>query len=78
MLTIPDALANGQVAGVGIPSGPPTGAITKLMAANQGKFTILNITDEQAAKMDGGRSLWTKNLIGKGKKHSARKSGPHI
>ena len=58
-----DALANGQVAGVGIPSGPPTGAITKLMAANKGKFTILNVTDEQAAKMDGGRSLWTKRVI---------------
>jgi len=58
-----DALANGQIAGVGIPSGPPTGAITKLMAANKGKFTMLNVTDEQAAKMDGGRSLWTKRVI---------------
>ena len=58
-----DALANGQIAGVGIPSGPPTGAITKLMAANKGKFTLLNVTDEQAAKMDGGRSLWTKYVI---------------
>ena len=58
-----DALANGQVAGVGIPSGPPTGAITKLMAANKGKFTMLNVTDEQAAQMDGGRSLWTKQVI---------------
>src|SRR6056300_1464592 len=53
-----DALANGQIAGAGIPSGPPTGAITKLMAANQGKFTILDVTDEQRAAMDGGRNLW--------------------
>lgn len=58
-----DALANGQVVGAGIPSGPPTGAITKLMAANKGKFTLLNVTDAQAAKMDGGRSLWTKYVI---------------
>lgn len=58
-----DALANGQIVGAGIPSGPPTGAITKLMAANKGKFTLLNVTDEQAAKMDGGRSLWTKRVI---------------
>ena len=58
-----DALANGQISGVGIPSGPPTGAITKLMAANEGKFTMLSATDEQAAKMDGGRSLWTKYVI---------------
>lgn len=58
-----DALANGQISGAGIPSGPPTGAITKLMAANQGKFTLLNVTDEQAKKMDGDRSLWTKYVI---------------
>ena len=58
-----DALANGQISGVGIPSGTPTGAITKLMAANQGKFSVLNVTDEQAKKMDGDRSLWTKFVI---------------
>jgi TRAP transporter TAXI family solute receptor len=60
-----DALANGQLSAVGIPSGPPTGAITKLMAANSDKLTLLNVTDEQAAKMDGGRSLWTKYIIKK-------------
>ncbi|MGR3661601.1 MAG: TAXI family TRAP transporter solute-binding subunit [Paracoccaceae bacterium] len=53
-----DALANGQAVGAGIPSGPPTGAITKLMASNEGKFTILDVTEEQAAAMDGGRNLW--------------------
>lgn len=54
-----DALANGQIVGAGIPSGVPTGAITKLMASNEGKFTVLNITDDERAKMDGGRDLWT-------------------
>jgi TRAP transporter TAXI family solute receptor len=54
-----DALANGQIVAAGIPSGPPTSAITKLMAANEGKFTILNITPDEAKKMDGGRLLWT-------------------
>jgi len=58
-----DALANGQVIGAGIPSGPPTGAITKLMAANEGKFTILNVTAEEAKKMDGDRNLWTPYVI---------------
>lgn len=53
-----DALANGQVAGIGAPAGPPTGAITKLMAANADKFTILSVTPEEAKKMDGGRNLW--------------------
>lgn len=50
-----DAMANGQAVGGGFPSGPPTGAITKLMAANSDKFTLLNVTAEQAAAMDGGR-----------------------
>ena len=53
-----DALANGQVAGIGAPAGPPTGAITKLLAANEGKFTLLSVTPEEAKKMDGGRNLW--------------------
>jgi TRAP transporter TAXI family solute receptor len=53
-----DALANGQVVGIGAPAGPPTGAITKLLAANPGKFTLLSVTPEEAKKMDGGRNLW--------------------
>ena len=61
-----DAMANGQSAAAGIPSGPPTGAITKLMAANQGKFTILDVTAEQAEKMNSGRNLWTPYTIAAG------------
>lgn len=53
-----DALANGQAVGAGLGSGPPTGAITKLMAANSGKFTILDITEEQRLAMDDNRNLW--------------------
>jgi hypothetical protein len=45
-----DALANGQIVAAGIPSGPPTGAITKLMAANTGEFTILDVTSTEAKK----------------------------
>ncbi|MEC7164640.1 MAG: TAXI family TRAP transporter solute-binding subunit, partial [SAR324 cluster bacterium] len=58
-----DALANGQIVTAGIPSGTPTGAITKLMAANSGKFTILDVTSAEAKKMDGGRLLWTPYVI---------------
>lgn len=58
-----DAIANGQAAGGGIPSGPPTGAITKLFAANAGKVALLNVTPEEQAKMDGGRKLWTPYTI---------------
>ncbi len=61
-----DAMANGQAVAAGIPSGPPTGAITKLMASNEGKFTILDVTAEQAAAMDGGRNLWVPYTIAAG------------
>jgi TRAP transporter TAXI family solute receptor len=59
-------MANGQVVAAGIPSGPPTGAITKLMASNEGKFTVLDVTDEELAKMDGGRNLWVPYTIAAG------------
>jgi TRAP transporter TAXI family solute receptor len=61
-----DALANGQAVGAGLGAGPPTGAVTKLMASNAGKFTILDVTPEQAAKMDGGRNLWVPYTIAAG------------
>lgn len=61
-----DALANGQAVAAGIPSGPPTGAITKLMASNEGKFTILDVTAGQAAAMDAGRNLWVPYTIAAG------------
>lgn len=61
-----DAMANGQVVAAGIPSGPPTGAITKLMASNEGKFTILDVTADELAKMDGGRDLWVPYTIAAG------------
>jgi len=58
-----DALANGQIVAAGLPAGPPVGAVTQLMAANSGKFTILDVTDEQAAQMDNGRNLWVRYVI---------------
>lgn len=61
-----DALANGQAVAAGIPSGPPTGAITKLMASNGGKFTILDVTAEEGAAMDDGRNLWVPYTIAAG------------
>ena len=61
-----DAMANGQAVIGGFPSGPPTGAVTKLMASNQGRFTILDVTEEQLAAMDGGRNLWVPYTIAAG------------
>jgi TRAP transporter TAXI family solute receptor len=61
-----DAMANGQVVAAGIPSGPPTSAVTKLMSSNGDKFTLLSVTEEEAAAMDGGRNLWTPYTIAAG------------
>lgn len=58
-----DALANGQIVAAGLPAGPPVGAVTQLMAANSGKFTILNVTDDELAKMDDGRNLWVRYTV---------------
>ena len=58
-----DALANGQAVAAGMPSGPPTGAITRLMASNEGGFKILDVTAEQATAMDGDRNLWVPYTI---------------
>ena len=59
-------MADGKAMGAGLGAGPPTGAITKLMAANSGKFTILDVTAEEGKKMDGGRGLWVPFTIAAG------------
>ena len=61
-----DAMANGQAVAGGFPAGPPTGALTKLMASNEGKFTILDVTADQLTAMDGGRNLWVPYTIAAG------------
>src|SRR6056300_705297 len=33
------------------------------MAGNEGKFTILDVTADEAKKLDGGRMLWTPYTI---------------
>jgi TRAP transporter TAXI family solute receptor len=61
-----DALQNGQISGLGIPGGAPTGAITRVMAAMGDKIQILDFTDEQAKKADGGFELYTRYVIKSG------------
>ncbi len=61
-----DALQNGQIAGLGIPGGAPTGAITRVMAAMGDKIKILDFTDEQAKMADGGFELYTRYVIKSG------------
>jgi len=58
-----DAMQNGQAAGMSIPAGVPAGAITKALA-NMGKdITVLDFTDDQLKKADGGMELWTRYVI---------------
>jgi TRAP transporter TAXI family solute receptor len=58
-----DALQNGQVAGMGTPAGAPVSAVTKAMANMGDKIVVLDLTDEQMKKADGGMGLWTRFLI---------------
>jgi len=61
-----DAMANGQAVGAGLPAGPPTSAVTKLMSSNGDKFTLLSVSADEAAQMDGGRNLWVPYTIAAG------------
>jgi TRAP transporter TAXI family solute receptor len=58
-----DALQNGQIVGMSTPAGVPAGAVTRALAAMGSKVTILDFTDEQAQKADGGLNLWTRYII---------------
>jgi len=58
-----EALQNGQVAGVGVPGGPPVGAISQLLAAAGDSFTVLDVTDEELETADGDKGLWTRYVI---------------
>ena len=58
-----DALQNGQVRGISIPAGVPTGAISQLYAGAGDNVRMLDFTADEIAAADGGRELWTPYLI---------------
>ena len=58
-----DALQNGQVEGMNTAAGVPTGSVTKAYAAMGDDITMLEVTDDQIAKLDGGKGLWTRFVI---------------
>jgi len=58
-----DALQKGQVAGMSTPAGSPTSAVTRAVAAMGEKVKILDFTDDQVKKADGGLNLWTRYVI---------------
>jgi TRAP transporter TAXI family solute receptor len=54
-----DALQNGTVEGMNIPSGVPTSAVTRAFASMGSDISILNFSAEQMEKANGGYKLWT-------------------
>jgi TRAP transporter TAXI family solute receptor len=58
-----DALQNGQIEAMSTPAGPPVSAVTRAMAAMGKDVTILDFTDEQLKKADGGLDLWVRYVI---------------
>ncbi|WP_020674577.1 TAXI family TRAP transporter solute-binding subunit [Geopsychrobacter electrodiphilus] len=58
-----DAMQNGQAAGMSTPAGVPVSAVTKAMANMGDNFVVLDFTDEQMKKADGGMDLWTRYVI---------------
>lgn len=58
-----DAMQNGQAAGMSTPAGVPVSAVTKAMASMGNELTVLDFTDEEMAKADGGMELWTRYVI---------------
>lgn len=57
------ALQDGKAVAMSTPAGVPVGAVTQVMSAMPGKVKLLAFTDEQAAKADGGKNLWTPYII---------------
>jgi TRAP transporter TAXI family solute receptor len=58
-----DALQNGTIVGMNIPSGVPTSAITRAYAALGSDMTVLDFTDEQIKRANGNYQLWTRYVI---------------
>ncbi len=55
-----DALQNGTIEGMNIPSGVPTSAITRAYASMGSDITVLDFTDAQIEKANGNYKLWTR------------------
>jgi len=58
-----DALRNGNIEGMNIPSGVPTSAITRAYAVMGDKISLLNFTDQQIQQANGSYQLWSRYVI---------------
>ena len=53
-----DALQRGEVAAIALPAGLPTKALARLKSEMGQDAVILEFTEDQARRADGGRNLW--------------------
>ena len=58
-----EALQNRQVKGISTPAGVPTGAVSQLFATMGDDVKMLDFTDEEMAKADAEKDLWTRYVI---------------
>lgn len=58
-----DALQNGTIDGMNIPSGVPTSAITRAFAAMPDQIRVLDFTDAQIAQANRDLNLWSRYVI---------------
>ena len=55
-----DALQNGTIKGFSAPAGAPVSAVARAYAAIGDDMSVLNITNDELAKIDEGVGLWTR------------------
>jgi TRAP transporter TAXI family solute receptor len=58
-----EAMLAGQIDGVNLDAGLPVAAVTQLFARGAAEFTILEFTEEQARRADGGNGLFFRFTI---------------
>ena len=58
-----ESLRNGTAVGMTTPAGVPVAAVTQAFAALGDELTVLDVTDEQLAKINGEYPLWSRYVI---------------
>jgi len=61
-----DALQNGTIEGFNMPGGVPIGAVTRAFASVGDGLIVLDFTDDQLDRANGGGELWTRYVIAAG------------
>ncbi len=58
-----DALQNGTIEGFNMPGGPPVSALIRAFASLGEGVAVLDFTDEQVRRANGGGDLWTRYVV---------------